>query len=168
MSPRTQANYIIYKFVDGFIPFLTPEFDALGLPLNKATTGSSKILPRWEICVGELAKGLPIAVGAMYIKTFLSPAHKTAAEEIVKNLMAQFKKMLREETWMDPKTRAEALKKMNKMGSTVGYPEEFLNNDLINQFYTDLKIKNNDSYLMKFRTVLSFTKKILKRDWRFE
>ena len=161
MSPRTQANYIIYKFVDGFIPFLTPEFDALGLPLNKATTGSSKILPRWEICVGQLAKDLPIAVGSMYIKTFLSPAHKIAAEDIMKNLMAQFKKMLTEETWMDHKTQAEAVKKMNKMGSIVGYPEELLDDDLIVKYHADLQIKKKDSYLMKYRKISNFKKKVL-------
>ena len=40
------------------------------------------------------------------------------------NLKTEFRKMLTESDWMDPKTQAEAEKKMDKMISTVGYPEE--------------------------------------------
>ena len=65
-----------------------------------------------------------VAVGAMYVRAFVSPDDKTAAEDIVKNLKTEFRKMLTESDWMDPKTQAEAEKKMDKMISTVGYPEE--------------------------------------------
>ena len=167
MSPRTQANYIIFKTVMGFVPYLTSEFDELFfLPILKATKGIAKIPPRWETCVGNLAKTEPIAVGAMYVKEFLSPAYKTAAEDIVKNLRAQFKKMLTEEAWMDPKTRGEAEKKADMMGSTVGYPKELLDEDLITQFYSDLKMKNEDSYLLKFVTLSNFKKKIMAAELR--
>ena len=60
---------------------------------------------------------------------------------------------------MDPKTRAEAEKKVDKMGRTVDYPKEFLDDDLIIQYYSDLKMKKNDSFLFKALKMSKFTRK---------
>ena len=172
VSPRTQANFIIFKTVMGFSPYLTTEFDKLFLPLKKATLGIAQIPPRWQTCVGSLANnepfepGFQVAVGAMYVKEFLSPAYKTAAVDMVKNLRSQFKKMLTKEAWMDSKTRAEAEKKADMMESTVGYPKELLDEDLIIQLYSGLKMKNEDSYLRKFVTISKFKKKFLAAEFR--
>ena len=38
-------------------------------------------------------------------------------------------------------------------------PKEFLDNDFITQFYSDLKMKNSDSYLLKFLSVKNFSKR---------
>ena len=107
-----------------------------------------------------------VAVGAMYVRAFVSPDDKKAAEDIVKNLKTEFTKMLTEADWLDPKTRAEAKKKMLKMTSTVAYPKEFLDNDLITHFYSDLKMKDNDSYLLKSFSVLNFMKRKRAADFR--
>ena len=109
--------------------YLTTEFRELLLPYDNARIGITKSPPRWAICVGDgilkgIHKDFRVAVGAMYARAFLSPDDKTAAEDIMKNLKTEFRKMLTEADWMDPKTQAEAEKKMDKMISTVGYPEE--------------------------------------------
>ena len=131
MSSRDIANYVIYKIVMDLGKYLTTEFLELFLPYDNATIGIAKSSPRWENCMGEVGdlygKGLKdfkVALGAMYARAFLSPDDKTAAEDIMKNLKTEFRKMLTEADWMDPKTQAEAEKKMDKMISTVGYPEE--------------------------------------------
>ena len=90
----------------------------------------------------------------------LTSAQKTAVEDIVKDLKSEFKTMLKGlEAWMDPKTRAEAEKKVDKMGSSVAYPKEFLDDDRIIQFYSDLKMKKKDSFLLKGVTLSKFLKK---------
>ena len=160
--PRVLANYIIYKLVKGAVPLLTTELDAITWPFEKLTTGISKKPPRWETCVQylQMSTTLKIAVGAMYVKAFTSPADKTAVEDIVKNLVGEFKEMLKDlEAWMDPKTRAEAEKKVDKMGRTVDYPKEFLDDDLIIQYYSDLNMKKNDSFLLKALKMSQFTRK---------
>ena len=148
MTPRDQANYIFYKIVMEFWPYFT-------------YPSSSSSVPRWKTCVGQfqLEDSLNIALNAMYVKAFLTPAVKTAAEDIVKNLMANFKKMLIEEDWMDPKTRAEAEKKMDKMIANVAYPKELLDDELITQYYSDLKMKKNDSFLLKYISLANFMKR---------
>ena len=166
VSPRAQANYIISKLVQEFVPYLTTHFDKLYLPLKKATTGSSQISARWEKCAGEVAERLPVAVGAIYVRTFFPAGDKAAAEDIVRNLMAQFKTMLAEATWMDPKTRAEAEKKADKMGINVGYPQELLDDDIVTQFHSDLKMRNNDSYLLKYLSLATFAKNIWAADFK--
>ena len=124
VSPRAQANYIFSVFVLDFAPYLTTELDAIGLDAQKAMYGASESPPRWKTCVSQLMmKGLRIAVGSMYVKAFLTPSDKKAVEDIVKDLMTEFKTMLTEEAWMDPKTRAVAEKKVDKMKITVGYPK---------------------------------------------
>ena len=107
MSARDQANYIFYEIVMHSLAYLAVEFQELLLLLDKALTGVSENPPRWKTCVSKVSEGFPVAVSAMYVKAFLSPADKTAAEDIVKNLMSEFKKLLTEEDWMDLKTRTE-------------------------------------------------------------
>ena len=166
VSPRAQANYIISVFVLDFAPYLTTELDAIGLDAQKAMYGASESPPRWKTCVSQLMKELRIAVGSMYVKAFLTPSDKTSVEDIVKNLMTEFKTMLTEEAWMDPKTRAEAEKKADKMGINVGYPQELLDDDIVTQFHSDLKMRNNDSYLLKYLSLATFAKNIWAADFK--
>ena len=60
---------------------------------------------------------------------------------------------------MDPKTRAEAEKKMDKMIANVAYPKELLDDELITQYYSELRLKNNDSYLLKYISLANFMKR---------
>ena len=169
MSPRDQANYIFNQIVTASLTFLAIEFQEIMSPIEKEQRGISERSPRWKECLLIVSKAydkLSVAVGAMYVRAFVSPDDKTAAEDIVKNLKTEFTKMLTEADWMDPKTRAEAKKKMLKMTSTVAYPKEFLDNDLITHFYSDLKMKDNDSYLLKSFAVLNFMKRKKAADFR--
>ena len=70
-------------------------------------TGETQQKPSWEVCVRTVAgrQDLQPAVGAMYVTQYFSISTKNAADQMVKNLMAEFKKILEEQDWMDPVTR---------------------------------------------------------------
>lgn len=57
---------------------------------------------------------------------------------MVNQIRAQFERILKNIDWMDEKTRVVALKKLKNMDSHVGYPEELLNEDKINEYMEDL------------------------------
>ena len=48
---------------------------------------------------------------------------------------------------------------MDKMIANVAYPKELLDDELITQYYSDLKMKKNDSFLLKYISLANFMKR---------
>ena len=68
----------------------------------------------------------------------------------VKNLKKykkkEFKLILNELEWLDEMTRQEALLKLDKMTSFIGYEEEVLNDETLDEFYKGLEL-NSDYFI---------------------
>ena len=110
----------------------------------------------------------------MYVKNYFPLQSKEAVDDMVEYIRVEFKKMLDEQDWMDPVTRAKAETKLEKMTPHIAYPKEILDGELIDELYSGLEIQQ-DSYLLnnlrlkKFDNLYyakEFRKKIDKKDWR--
>ena len=75
------------------------------------------------------------AVGGMYVKKHFSLDKKNTATIMAENILAEFRSMIERLHWMDPKTKARALKKAHMITPHIGYSKEILDVDLINEFY---------------------------------
>lgn len=96
---------------------------------------------------------MPVAIGSLYVRTYFNTESKNQALDMVANIRTVLKEILEEVEWMDRTTKKRALEKLTSMGSYVGYPDELLNDNLIEQFYSQLNM--SDSYL---ESVLEITK----------
>lgn len=65
---------------------------------------------------------------------------------MVNQIRAQFERILKNIEWMDEKTRVVALKKLKNMDSHIGYPEELLNEQKIEEYMADLLDVDTDSF----------------------
>jgi endothelin-converting enzyme/putative endopeptidase len=72
----------------------------------------------------ELVDGLlGDAVGQIYAQRYFPPEAKAAAQAMVANIIAAFRKRIEALSWMDPKTKAEAQAKLTTLYVGIGYPE---------------------------------------------
>lgn len=182
---RTIANLIMWRNVKYAISYLGAEALNIQLKFSKALTGKAKQSPRWERCVKATAGiggnyfyfydgSLTNAVGAMYAKRYFQENAKDIADEMVNNIRKEFKIMLDELTWMDPKTKDLAHKKADLITPYIGYAREILDDDLINEFYKGFTL-SKDSYfgnILSLRKYLStyyakeFRNPIDKKSWK--
>jgi len=185
VSPRAQANYIIWRNVKFAMSYLNEEALRIQLAYIKVLTGKAQKSPRWEKCVKSTSGldgtylyfyegSLTNAIGSMYAKKHFKPEEKEIADEMVENIRAEFKNMLDELTWMDPKTKERAHKKADQITPHIAYAKEILDDNLINEFYAGIDLQN-DSYLKniirlkKFISayyVKEFRNRIDKKSWK--
>lgn len=70
-------------------------------------------------CFGNLGWG----VGELYTAKYFPAASKAKIEELVANLKAAYRVRIEKLDWMGPKTREEALRKLDTYTIKVGYPD---------------------------------------------
>lgn len=93
---------------------------------------------------------------------------------MVKNIRIEFEQTLKEVSWMDEKTRTEALRKLNAMQTLIGYPDELMDDSKLNKYHEDLNITvtntffENMLYIQKFFSDFEFRRLrqlFNKTDW---
>lgn len=174
-EPKVVANYMMTRFVRGTFGFLNEEARDISLEYKKVLHGTKQESPRWETCVQVTAGlsgslywyegSLTAAVGSMYARTHFPLEKKNIADEMVKYIRKEFKIMLDELEWMDEATRKEAHKKVDAMTPFIAYAKEILDNDLINENYQGLEIKNS-SYMKNYFTLKKFINQYYVKEFR--
>jgi len=134
---RDWLSYHLLEDYGGALPkaFVEERFAFFGT----AMSGATKMRPRWQRGVGVVNGLLGDAVGKTYAQRYFSPESKKTAQEMVANIKAAFHKRIDALTWMDPKTKAEAQKKLDTLYVGVGYPEKWRD-------YSKLEIKPDDIF----------------------
>ena len=79
-------------------------------------TGTPRNLPRWERIVQSTDHLLGEALGQLYVEKAFPPEAKAKAEALVGNLKDTLRERLANLDWMQPKTREEALRKLDSDG----------------------------------------------------
>lgn len=136
---------------------------------GKVLSGVPEQRPRDHRAVVVVNGWLGDAVGKIYAQKYFSPEAKAQAQELVANLITAFHKRLDAITWMAPKTKAEALTKLDALRVSIGYPDHW-------RSYNGLLIKPDDLFgnllrcsLFEYHYQLSRVGKPVDRgDWTME
>jgi putative endopeptidase len=115
--------YLRWKLLNNYAdklssPFVEEDFHFKGTVL----TGTPRNLPRWERVVQATDHLLGEALGQLYVEKAFPPEAKNKAEALVANLKDTLSERLAKLDWMQPKTREEALRKLDAMAVKIGYP----------------------------------------------
>lgn len=170
---RTIANYLIWRVTVYSTYFMSSKLRKRNLEYFTAISGKTEDDPRWKECVDLTTGGLPISIGALYVKKYFEESSKQAALDIVNGIRDEFEIILRSVEWMDEKTRKSALEKLSKMATYIGYPDEIKNTTLLEEYYDGLEIDPENylnSYLKLnvFKTKQTFEKlrqPVNKTEW---
>ena len=102
--------------------------------------------PLWKTCLFNIGFNNQIngwlhgAVGSMYARRYFGKEQKTPIKEMITYLKESFRKIIKETTWMSADTMTIALKKLDAMKEHIAYPDELLNNTIVDDFYKGIVI----------------------------
>ncbi|HAT1596747.1 TPA: M13 family metallopeptidase [Legionella pneumophila] len=125
--------YLRWHLIDAFAPYLSKPFVDQNFKMVSALTGTQKLLPRWKRVVNTENAALGFAIGELYVEKYFSPESKQKVLDILKNIRTVLQEDIKTLSWMSPKTRDAALKKLDLMEERVGYPSKWWD-------YSSLKI----------------------------
>jgi putative endopeptidase len=114
---NTWKDWLTFHLIETYTPALPKSF------FIKTPPGMPGQPRRGPEAAAFVAGLLGDAVGQLYVQRYFTPEAKAAAQAMVTNIIAAFRKRLDNLSWMDPATRAEAQAKLTTLYVGVGYPE---------------------------------------------
>ena len=90
----------------------------------------------------------------MYAKHVFDSTGKKEVIEMTQYLRRAFSQLLDDITWMDEETKVEARKKLTNMKQFLAFPDEFLDQELVDEIYSQVEMED-DAYL---KNVLKLSK----------
>ena len=133
-------EYLIFKYVDAASPYLSDAFaDANFDMYSRAMSGKQVKMPRWKHSLDVPNTLLGEAVGQLYVEKYFPADSKKKMQQLVENLKKALGEHIATLSWMSPKTKVNALVKLNSFTVKIGYPDKWFD-------YTALDIDPNKSY----------------------
>ncbi|XP_022914109.1 neprilysin-2 isoform X2 [Onthophagus taurus] len=172
-SKRTQANYLLWRAVASSVSYLNDELRNRQLQYHTIATGKTERASRWKECIEIAAGSLGNAAGALYVRKYFNEDARQNAIKMVKDIRTEFVEIVKKVDWMDEKSRKRALEKAQAMSTHIAYPDELLDDKILEKFYQDLEL-DSEKYLMsvinltQFATRFSFNRlrqPVNKTDW---
>ena len=133
-------EYLIFKYVDAAAPYLSDAFaDANFDMYSRAMSGKQVKMPRWKHSLDVPNTLLGEAVGQLYVEKYFPADSKKKMQQLVDNLKKALGEHIATLSWMSPKTKVNALVKLNSFTVKIGYPDKWFD-------YSALDIDPNKSY----------------------
>lgn len=121
------ADWKLYsrlRLIDAYATVLPAAFrDAHFAFHGTALGGATTPEPRWQQSIGALNRAMGEGVGQLYVARYFSPAHKARVQDMVTQVLAAYRESIQELAWMTPATKEQALDKLSRYGSKIGYPD---------------------------------------------
>ena len=136
----TWKDWLAFHLIEDYAAALPKAFsDERFAFFGTVITGTPQQRPRWQRGVMLTSALLGDAVGRIYVQHYFPPEAKAAAQAMVANIIATFRKRIDALTWMDPKTKAEAQAKLTTLYVGIGYPEKWRD-------YSGYEVKKDDIF----------------------
>ena len=133
-------EYLIFKYVDAAAPYLSDAFaDANFDMYSRAMSGQQVKMPRWKHSLDVPNTLLGEAVGQLYVEKYFPADSKKKMQQLVDNLKKALGEHIAGLSWMSPKTKVNALVKLNSFTVKIGYPDKWRD-------YTNLDIDPRKSF----------------------
>ncbi|MBC3869452.1 M13 family metallopeptidase [Undibacterium oligocarboniphilum] len=166
VSLETWKEYLIFHAVNQRAGVLPQAFFEQKFAFYSALSGVKEPLPRWKYAVSATNEALGEEVGKLYVQEHFSAAAKEHIRGMVDNLLQAFARRVQTLGWMSPRTKAEALAKIQNTYVGVGYPDQWRD-------YAGLLVAADDAYgnreraeLFQYQQALAkFGKPVDVREW---
>ncbi len=117
--------YLRWKAIKDAAPTLSSAFVTEDFSFNKILSGTRELLPRYKRCTRAADFGLRDALGQAYVEQNFTPAAKTRALEMVRNLAAVLRDRINGLPWMSETTKRQAIVKLAAFTEKIGYPDKW-------------------------------------------
>lgn len=150
-EPRVVSNYMIWRVLLSLMDSLPSRWRQLAHKFDRARTGRQIEIPRGELCVrylegwepDERRNSFDAALSALYVKNhFVKDGDKSnrTVRGIFDAIQREFLEELPRNEWINADPLKMAMEKATKMGLFVGYPDELLQDEVIERFYEGLRM----------------------------
>jgi predicted metalloendopeptidase len=120
----TWRAYLRWQLLRHYSPYLGSEFVSEDFKYYGAVeSGLKSLRPRAERGILLVRYAFPMQLGRIYVARYVSPSDRTEVEAMVAAIKQQYRIALTNSEWLQPSTRAEAIAKLDKMTTKVGYPD---------------------------------------------
>lgn len=142
-SPRTIANYLTWRFVAKYLPYLDIHFRRLYYDFRREVPNLSDertYFARWKECVNLVADGFGMALASIYVKDEYQESLEKEIRVLVTSLKRAFSEALEHQTWLDSDTKSSCKEKVMAMGMKIGFPQYILDPKQLDTDYSGLDI----------------------------
>lgn len=130
--------YARVHLLSAYAPYLPQAFvDARFAFAGTTLRGTLADEPRWKRGVQLVNRKIGEQLGQRYVAAYFPPEAKRRMDELVGNLLAAYRDSIGTLDWMGPATKQEALAKLAKFGTKIGYPKRWID-------YGRLQIRADD------------------------
>ena len=91
----------------------------------KVLTGQKEPKPLWKRVLSTVETLLGELISRDYVDIYFPPSSKTQMIKLVDNLIESYRDRLRKVDWMGSDTKKSALKKLDRIGVKIGYPDKW-------------------------------------------
>ncbi|MGI9222439.1 MAG: M13 family metallopeptidase [Woeseiaceae bacterium] len=153
----TWKTYLRWGVLNTAATRLNAELDRQNFEFySKSLAGIEEQRDMWRRGVNIVNGTLGELVGKVYVKKHFPPEAKARMETLVANLTAAYEVSIRELDWMGDETKKEALDKLSKFTTKIGYPDEWRD-------YSAIEIRADDLYGNLQRAALAEYERQLER-----
>ncbi|XP_052765248.1 neprilysin-1-like [Mya arenaria] len=143
---RTIANYMVWRIMQNRARNLQQRFQDYIEEYNQVVYGVSTQRARWRGCVSYSILQLGAAVGSLYVREAFDEQAKGTAIDMINGLRDAFAEILMEQSWMDESTRTAAKEKADAMQQWIGYSDDILDDQSMNQLYDDVEVNSTEYF----------------------
>ncbi len=119
-------NYLRLRIIESYASGLSEEIERRQFDFHDtALSGVTEQEPMWKRGVNVTGGVLGELVGQLYVEQHFTPAAKARMNELVENLKQAFAKRIESRDWMGPGTKKQALEKLSKFTTKIGYPDKW-------------------------------------------
>ena len=119
-------DYLKLRLVSSSAKYLGQDLQDLSFNFYSTTLlGTPEMKPRWQRGVNFVNGAVGESVGEIYVREQFPAEAKARMNEMVQNLVLAFRDSIESLDWMGEETRANALAKLEKFNSNIGYPDKW-------------------------------------------
>jgi endothelin-converting enzyme/putative endopeptidase len=135
---ETWKKYMTFQLMARYAPVLGEQFfDAAFRMFSKGLRGIEEPRSTWKRAVASINGSMGELLGQLYVNEHFKPESKARMETMIGYLVEAYEQSIRELEWMSDETKQQALVKLSKFNSKIGYPDEWRD-------YSNLEIIEGD------------------------
>lgn len=135
--PADTRAYLQWELLRRMAPYLTPAFDRPNAAFDLVLYGKDITPPRPKQVADKVQELAGHPLSQLYVAKYLTPETKREVEEMVGRIKAEFRARIERNGWLSPKTRVQALGKLDKTAIRVGYPTKWID-------YAGVEVRRDD------------------------
>ncbi len=145
LNDKELRDYLVFNYVSSAANYLSDDFVQADFDMfSKTLSGKKTMQPRWKRSLSVPNNLLGEAVGQLYVAKYFPPESKKKMQELVNNLRVALGEHIANLSWMSPKTKVNALVKLNSFTVKIGYPDKWrdysaVSIDAANSYWDNVK-----------------------------